>query len=380
MPGELILTIARLACPDRVVRGSLKVVGQRLADLDGGPVAAAGAVDLEGDYLLPGLIETHTDNFEKHLLPRPGVLWPAPLAGLIAHDRQVLAAGITTVLDSLFLGDYVDGSLRGELAWRMVEAAQAARKENLFLADHRLHLRCEVPDRSAWDLFQDFADQPSLRLVSLNDHTPHQRQWSDIEAFKRFHRGKNWTEQEFKELVAHKLEVQKKVAPVNRRRIADFCRTRNLPLATHDDTTPAHVVQAQAEGARISEFPTTLEAAREARARGMMIVAGGPNVVRGSSHSNNVSARQLAREDLLDVLSSDYVPASLLHSAFILHQRLDLPLTETVAFVTANPARMVGLDDRGSLGPGKLADLLRVRMVEELPVVTGVWREGKKVV
>ena len=380
MPSELILTNTRLILPESVLAGTVRIAEGLIQDLDPGRAAFAKGLDLEGDYLLPGLIETHTDNFEKHLLPRPGVLWPSPLAGVLAHDRQVLSAGITTVFDSLFLGEYVDGSLRRELAYRMVEAIEAARRADLFLADHRLHLRCEVPDESSWELFQDLGQNPRVGLVSLNDHTPYQRQWTRIEAFKTYHGDKNWSEEEFETLVAEKLDIQERVAPLNRLRIAGFCREHSIPLATHDDTTPEHVAQAQSEGAAITEFPTTLEAAREARARGLMIVAGAPNLVRGSSHSSNVSARLLAENGLLDVLSSDYVPGGLIHAAFILHQELGLDLASAVACVTSNPARMVGLEDRGSLEPGRAADLIRVRLVGDLPVVTGVWKEGRKVV
>lgn len=379
MSNQLIFTNAKLIGPDEVVKGSLQVIGDRIAAVDSGQSGLAAAVDFRGDYLMPGLIETHTDNFEKHLLPRPGVLWPSPLAGLIAHDRQVLSAGITTVFDSLFLGDYVDGSLRRELVRRVVSASDAALRENLFLADHRLHLRCEVPDESAWELFQQFAERPTVRLVSLNDHTPHQRQWSNIEAFKRYHGDKNWSEEDLEKLVAEKLGIQARVAPANRRRISEFCRARRLPLATHDDTTPEHVEQAVAEGATISEFPTTFPAAKAARSKGLMIVAGAPNVVRGGSHSNNVSARLLAEKGLLDVLSSDYVPISLVHAMFVLHRKMGLDLARAATVVTANPARMAGLDDRGRLEAGLMADLIRVRLIDDLPVVIGVWRGGRKV-
>ena len=379
MPSELILSNARLVLPDRVMPGTVKVRCGLLDGVDTGRSSLPEAVDLEGDFLLPGLIETHTDNFEKHLIPRPGVLWPAPLSGILAHDRQVAAAGITTVLDSLFLGEYVDGSLRRELARRVVEAEETARKERLFLADHYFHLRCEVPDESAWEMFEELAARVPLRLVSLNDHTPYQRQWTDIEAFKLYHSDKGWSPEELERLIQDKLEIQQRVAPVNRLRIAGYCRAMDLPLATHDDTTPEHVDQAVREGAVISEFPTTLAAARAARGKGMMIVAGAPNVVRGESHSNNVSARVLAREGLLDVLSSDYVPGSLVHAAFTLHQELGIDLAKTVAAVTANPARMVGLNDRGELRPGGLADLIRVKLIEDMPVVVGVWKGGHKV-
>ena len=139
------------------------------------------------------------------------------------------------------------------------------------------------------------------------------------------------------------------------------------------------MLEAKADGIRIAEFPTTHEAARAARQHGMSVIMGAPNVVCGGSHSGNVSALDLAAEDLLDGLSSDYAPKSLLHGAFILHDRIGLPLPKAVATVTAHIAAGVGLPDRGELAPGKRADLIRVRWIGDIPVVRSVWREGPQV-
>ena len=87
---------------------------------------------------------------------------------------------------------------------------------------------------------------------------------------------------------------------------------------------------------------------------------GGPNIVRGGSHSGNVAAEELAREGLLDILSSDYVPASLLLAAFELPRRVPaLDLAAAIRTVTLAPAEATGLTDRGSLAVGKRADLVQ---------------------
>jgi len=129
----------------------------------------------------------------------------------------------------------------------------------------------------------------------------------------------------------------------------------------------------------IAEFPTTLEAARAAKAYGLAVIAGAPNLVMGRSHSGNVSVAELATTGLLDILSSDYVPASALHGAFLLHQRHGLSLPDAIACVTSTPAERVGLDDRGEIAPGRCADLVRVRVVDDLPLVVAVWRDGRRV-
>ena len=176
----------------------------------------------------------------------------------------------------------------------------------------------------------------------------------------------------------HQVQMAKH-SDVNRRTILDMCRGLDVPLASHDDTTEEHIEQAHAEGIAISEFPTTLPAAKLARAFGMMNVMGSPNVVRGGSHSGNISAQALAEAGLLDILSSDYVPSSLLHAAFLLHQRGAMTLPDAVRTVALNPARSIGLTDRGEIAAGQRADLVRVRLHADLPIVREVWRDGQRV-
>lgn len=378
MSQETILTNARVVLPDAVVDGTIVIRDGRIADVRPGRSAVPGAEDLGGDHVLPGLVEIHTDNLERHLQPRPSVYWPSPRAAVLAHDAQIAAAGITTVLDAIAVGDYREGGQRRRMLLDAVAAITQTRDHGLFRADHLVHLRCEISDEGAVPLFEEMADNPLVRLVSLMDHTPGQRQWSDMTTYRAFHRTKNWTEAEFQSHIAEKKAAHDRVAEPNRRRILDLARAHGMALASHDDTTPAHVDEAHADGLTISEFPTTEAAARRARSVGMAVVMGAPNVVRGGSHSGNVSAGELAEAGLLDGLSSDYVPASLLHAAFLLSAR-GLGLPAAVATVSRNPAAMVGLDDRGAIEPGRRADLIRVRVVDDLPVVRAVWREGHEV-
>ncbi|MDY6842024.1 MAG: amidohydrolase family protein, partial [Pseudomonadota bacterium] len=160
-----------------------------------------------------------------------------------------------------------------------------------------------------------------------------------------------------------------------------ICRERGIPLASHDDATTEHVEESAGFGMSIAEFPTTLEAAKESHQRGMMVMMGAPNVVRGGSHSGNIAAATLAEEGVLDILSSDYYPASMLDAAFRLArlETNDYDLTRAIATVTAIPARCAGLDDRGSIAAGKRADLVLVSECKEQPVIESVWRAGNRV-
>jgi alpha-D-ribose 1-methylphosphonate 5-triphosphate diphosphatase len=333
-----------------------------------------------GDWLLPGLVEVHTDNLEKHLVPRPGVLWNAHSA-MVAHDTQCAAAGITTVLDSVVIGDMDRGGARSRVQHDSIAALHECRDEGLLRIEHRLHLRCEVAAPDIVDVLERYIDDPLLALVSVMDHTPGQRQWRDLAKYRRYaERHGAVPDAEYAELVAHLSAAQQRHAAPHRAAIVAAAHARGIPLASHDDTEVEHVQQAKDEGMALAEFPTTVAAAEAARAAGIGIIMGGPNLVQGGSHSGNVSAAELAQRDLLDVFSSDYVPASLLQSAFLLHERGGWALPKAVATVSRNPARAVAIADRGEIAPGKRADFIRVRASAGMPVVIGTWCAGRRAV
>ena len=371
---------ARIVAGNTVFYGTLSVEGAYIADVAEGACSVAHADDWAGDYLLPGLVELHTDNLEKHLMPRPKVHWPV-LPAILGHDAQVVGAGITTVLDAITLGDLDADGVRVKSFAACIEGLQAATAAGVLRADHFLHLRLELSDPDLLKRFLPFVDHAQLKLVSLMDHTPGQRQWRDLELYRTYMTGKQgWSNAKADAMFALMVERQQLYAQPNRRAIIACCASRAmpLPLATHDDTTADEVRDGVAAGIRISEFPTTLEAARAARQHDQHVIMGAPNMVRGGSHSGNVSASELAQAGLVDVLSSDYAPASLLHAAFLL-QESGFSLPRAVATVTSTPARMIGLHDRGEIAAGLRADFIRVRMFDGLPVVLASWKAGQRV-
>ena len=371
---------ARIVTASEEFFGNLRLDGQHIAELAHGDTGVAAAMDWGGDYLLPGLVEIHTDNLEKHLMPRPKVHWPV-MPAILAHDGQVATAGITTVLDAIAVGDIDADSVRSQTLKTCIDGLRQAAAAGLLRADHFLHLRLELAEPHLLELFTPFLDDPRLKLVSLMDHTPGQRQWSDLSHYRTYMTGKRgWSVEKVDSMFEQMLERQARHAGDNRARIVACCSERStpLPLATHDDTTEAHVHEGVAEGITISEFPTTIAAARAAHEHGLSIIMGAPNMVRGGSHSGNVSAAELAQAGLLDVLSSDYVPASLLHAAFLLQQS-GFSLSQAVATVSRNPALMVGLTDRGEIAPQRRADFIRVRMFDTIPVVLETWKAGRQI-
>jgi alpha-D-ribose 1-methylphosphonate 5-triphosphate diphosphatase len=381
MTVETILTNAVIVTATDAFSGTVVMRDGLIAAIDRGRVTAAGAIDLDGDYVLPGLVELHTDNLEKHVAPRPGVRWPIR-AAVLAHDAQIAAAGITTVFDALTICEGRDNPVRAEMLQDAADAVGATQAAGHLRAEHFLHIRCEVGHEAVVDVFRPFLDNELVGLVSLMDHTPGQRQFVSLDKYFEYYQGKfGYSVSEMSDLVQRRRVEQELFADKHRREIAAMCSIRRLPTASHDDATPAHIDGAISFGLTIAEFPTTQEAARAARASGMAVVMGAPNVVRGGSHSGNVSASELAASGLLDILSSDYVPFSLLHSTFLLHRTLFMPLAEAVAKVSRSPARAVGLDDRGEIATGQRADLIRVTLAaDDMPVMRQAWRAGRRIV
>ncbi|MGI6879555.1 alpha-D-ribose 1-methylphosphonate 5-triphosphate diphosphatase [Microbacterium sp. gxy059] len=380
------LANARVVLPDEVVHASVEIDGDRIIGL-GAPDASGE--DMAGDYLLPGLVELHTDQVESHYQPRPRRFWD-PLTAVISHDAQMAASGITTVFDALRIGSGPGDRTVSQSAGTLIEAIVHAAEEGLLRADHLVHLRCEVATDDVIEAFEEVGGHDRVRLVSLMDHTPGQRQYADVSAFRTYMRGKHrFTDEEFEAHVAELHVRAEKYSDVNRREMARRARERGITMAAHDDATALHVAESTDLGVRISEFPTTETAARAARAAGQLIVMGAPNIVRGGSHSGNVAAQDLLVEGLLDILSSDYVPASPLQAAFSLFGRDLVTLPQAAALVSGNPARAIGLDDRGEIAAGRRADLVRVRAHRPIvgnlpegalvPIVRGVWREGSRV-
>ncbi len=377
---EILIRNARLVLSDQVIdAGHIVLRDRRIADLGHGPGGAGTGLDFEGDLVMPGLIELHTDNLERHLMPRPGVFWPS-FAALCAHDAQIATAGITTVFDAVSLGERDGREERHAFLDDAMSAIAQSITADTLRVDHFVHLRCEVPKPHVCELFDHYAPLGRVRLVSLMDHTPGDRQFPDVVKLKESsvnHYGED--PDEFDRRIAQDLENQTRYAAANRRTIAGQAQARGFVLASHDDAKTSHIDEAAALGVTVSEFPTTLDAAQAARGAGLTTIMGGPNVIRGGSHSGNVAARDLARHDLLDALSSDYVPLSLIHAPFRLAEELGWDLPRALALVTSNPARMAGFDDRGVLEAGRRADLVRVHLGADGPMVRETWVAGQRV-
>lgn len=371
---------ARVVLPDRVLEHGWVAVADGLIAEIGEGQAPERALDLSGDVLIPGLVELHTDHLESHYAPRPKVRW-SPFGAVLAYDAQIAASGITTVFDSLRVGSDADsGSLGGEI-WTLAEAIRSATDAGHLRVEHRTHLRCELSAPDVIEVAEEFVSRFPADLISLMDHTPGQRQFRSLDVWRRYYARKSpLTDAELDAFVTRQRDLHETHAAGHRARLIAIARKHGVALASHDDTTLDHVAESLADGVAIAEFPTTLEAAEASHRGGLKVLMGAPNIVRGCSHSGNVAAEDLARAGWLDVLSSDYVPSSLLMAAFELPNRIpELTLPDAIRTVTAAPADATGLIDRGRIAVGLKADLVRVHVAPDGPVVRQVWREGRAV-
>ncbi|ELI34348.1 phosphonate metabolism protein PhnM [Escherichia coli KTE120] len=330
----MIINNVKLVLENEVVSGSLEVQNGEIRAFAESQSRLPEAMDGEGGWLLPGLIELHTDNLDKFFTPRPKVDWPAHSA-MSSHDALMVASGITTVLDAVAIGDVRDGGDRLENLEKMINAIEETQKRGV-----------------------------------------------NREKYREYYQGKySLTDAQMQQYEEEQLALAARWSQPNRESIAALCRARKIALASHDDATHAHVAESHQLGSVIAEFPTTFEAAEASRKHGMNVLMGAPNIVRGGSHSGNVAASELAQLGLLDILSSDYYPASLLDAAFRVadDQSNRFTLPQAVKLVTKNPAQALNLQDRGVIGEGKRADLVLAHRKDNHIHIDHVWRQGKRV-
>ncbi|OSQ51722.1 alpha-D-ribose 1-methylphosphonate 5-triphosphate diphosphatase [Marivita geojedonensis] len=379
MSEVLHLANARLVLPNSIVQGQIIIVDGMIEAIEEGDRVPSGAVNCQGDYVIPGLVELHTDNHERHIEPRPKVDWPH-VPALLAHDAELAATGITTVFDALRVGSILNANsgyrpYARDLANELLEARDAG----YFKISHFLHLRAEICSETLLEEMAAFGPADRVGIVSLMDHTPGQRQFRDLTALKTYvakKRGMN--DAEFAEHVANRKQMQIRFGEKHEAGAVAEAHRYGAVLASHDDTTAEQVATSAANGVGFAEFPTTREAAAACRDNGIAVMMGAPNLIRGQSHSGNVAASELAEAQMLNILSSDYVPSALLLSAFRLAEIWD-DLPSAIACVTHNPAKAARLSDRGQLKAGLRGDILRVGRAGTTPLLRGVWSRGNRV-
>lgn len=351
----------RIVLSDRVIdRGALRIEDGLIAEISETPVDGA-AVDGHGLILMPGMIDMHGDMIEREIEPRPGVRMPMEM-GLRDLDMKLATSGITTAYASL---SFAPGSTYGHMrsydfTSEMIRAVVAARPN--LLIDHRVHARFEVTFPAALSVVKELVGEGSVDLVSLCDHTPGQGQYRDLELqAANISKNKGVSLEVAAEQLQQRIRDRQATAgdmTATLRAITQYCALHGVPVASHDDDTIEKVELMDQLGANISEFPVTLEAAQEAHRRGMLNAMGAPNALRGQSYSGNLSARAAHEAGVLDLLAADYHPSAMLPAVLVLAKTDPDGLAGAARLTSLNPARALGLEDRGEIRAGLRADLL----------------------
>lgn len=381
-PRDLTITNATAVLPGELLADATVVIRDGLiaAVHDGPPEPGETAVvvDAAGAFVMPGLVDTHSDGLEKELQPRPGVQLPTEF-GLRSFEGRVRAAGVTTMFHGVAYEDTPSGTRSVAGARRAVAAIRARAAESGALIDHRILYRLDVRSPHGFDALVDDLDglfgggDGEAPLVSYEDHTPGRGQYTQRVWYERYIAGIRGLDEAAAKRVIDELIAERDAKLDNVDRVmpwlAGHALAGRIRLMAHDPALDSEVADAVSVGAAIAEFPTTVPAAAAARKAGLRTVCGGPNALRGESHSGNVSARELIGLGLCDGLSSDYMPSTLLGSVATLVALGECDLPTAAALVTSGPADTVGLGDRGRLAPGLRGDLAVFTLDGPLPTV-----------
>lgn len=371
--------------PDATLEGfSLIIDGDRIRAVAPDGISGTGdIVDAGGAYVMPGFIDIHADYIERMAAPRPTSVMDFTLA-LREAERELVGHGITTMFHSLSMykqGDFGTSPMRSAENTRSLMELVHDSHRRQHLIRHRIHARFEIDNVERVAELEAYIREKKIHLLSFMDHTPGQGQFRSIESYRRMLKGyRNLSETELDDIVESWKDREKLTSDAISG-LAALAKAHGLAVASHDDDTIEKLELVRSYGVRISEFPITLEVARAARAAGMHTVAGAPNILLGGSHSGNLSAAEAILDGAVDVLCSDYYPASLLHSVFRMHREHDLPLHGMVRLVTTNAAKAVGLSsETGSLEAGLKADFLIVDLLDDgFPVVASAYVDGREV-
>lgn len=372
---------------DEVLRGmDLLIEDGAIADIV--PEGSVGlrsdqVIDAAGRYVMPGFVDIHADYIERMAAPRPTSLMDFGLS-LREAERELATHGITTMFHSLSLFDHLvfdSNPIRDpENTKRFIDIIEASHGSR-HLIRHRFHARFEIDNLRRVEEISGYIRDGKVHLISFMDHTPGQGQYRDLEMYRGTIKGYRDLSDEEIDAAIVRIQGRAKLEESTIRAIADLALANGIAVASHDDDTAEKLAYVRSFGATISEFPITLEAAREARRLGMRTVIGAPNVLLGGSHSGNLSAREAALDGSADILCSDYYPAAILHAVFSLAGEPGIGLAAATRLATLNPASAVMMgEELGSLAPGKKADIIIVEKIDGgFPAVTTVLVDGRTI-
>ncbi len=376
---SMVIENASIVTPGEVLESaSIKIIDGVIAEISTGHLnGCSKRLDAEGMYVLPGFIDLHSDAIEKEIEPRKGALFPIGMA-VLEMDKKLAACGITTMYHSVAYTQWHDGVRNNGFASEIVR--EVNRLAPGLGVRTKVHARFEISNAKIVPYLEPMLREGQIHLLSIMDHTPGQGQYKNPRDVLKFVKGREATEEELNEYISRK---QREAVPLRTEyvlQLVGLCRSRGIPVASHDDDTVEKLDIVEEMGVTITEFPINMETVESAASRGMHILLGAPNVVRGSSTGNNLNAREAIRAGFEEVLCSDYAPTSMLHAVFTMERAGILPLHRAVNMASLNPAKAVGISGfTGSLEKGKSADLIVVDPKAETPKIMKTFVEGKEV-
>jgi len=370
------LSDVKLILADRVIdNGALRIENGVIAEI------VESADSPSGFTVFPGFIDMHGDMIEMELEPRPKVDFPIEVA--VGHlDARLAAAGVTTAYAGVsFSRTAVDGQRR---SFDHTSGIIRALKENIqgLRVDHRIHARFDMTYTAAIDALDGLLGAGAVDLVSVMDHTPGQGQYRNVETLVANRMKSGLSESQARAHVERRIQdaISAEQILENLKQISKLCRSHGVAMASHDDDTVEKSHLMADIGVVISEFPVTIEAAEVAKERGLMIAMGAPNAMRGQSYSGNLSARDAHEAGLLHILAADYHPAAILPAIRALSHADPDGLVGATRLASKNPARALGLTDRGEIAIGMRADLAIVdrndRVVETFSAGQSIFSNG----
>lgn len=333
------------------------------------------AIDLGDQRVVSGFVDLHGDAIEKEIEPRPGARFPTAMA-VVELDKKLSMAGITTMYHAIGFNDEELRKGRGtEQSQSLIEEIYTANKVHLGV-DNLIHARFEITSESSIPTVKNLIENKKINMLSIMDHSPGQGQFKTLEAWKNYFLNTyTINEDEVEDYLASKSAKDKSSIVQD---LVTFAINHHLPVLSHDDDCLEKLNVLKALGVTFSEFPISLEVAKNAKNMGIKIGMGAPNVVRGGSQSGNIAAKELIKEEVCDFLCSDYHPASLLFSPYRLKEDIGLSLEKGFAMISSTPAKLSGLSDRGKIKEGFLADIV---VIDEsnFPKVVLTFKNGEVV-
>jgi alpha-D-ribose 1-methylphosphonate 5-triphosphate diphosphatase len=376
--ADFVINNCRAVLTESILdEASVRVENGRIAEIAQGRSFGDG-LDARDAWLLPGLIDIHSDAIEKAVEPRPRARFPTEIA-VRELDRQLAACGITTMFHSLSFADMEDGLRSNNAAAAIIEEIHDLVPR--LRIDTRIHARFEVTDLGALPYLERLVSEGKVGLLSFMDHSPGQGQYRDVTAYKGYY-GKVYdkSDAELDRILARKAQARENGVQEAIQGMMDLCRRHFVSMASHDDDSPERIEWCRREGLAISEFPTNLATARAGRDAGVRTCLGAPNLVRGGSQANNLSARAALEDGCGDILCSDYLPLALLHAVFALDSWGVRRLPQAVAMASLAPALATGIGHMtGSVEVGKCADLILVERRHGHPDLLRTWSRGREV-